>query len=134
MQPEQPRVRLTKEWLQRVEQDLGVAERVRDEAAFAEVVAFHAQQAVEKALKAFLAWHDLPFRQTHNLEELAQQCTAMDSAFGALVPRVAPLTPYVTAGRYPFSPVTITTGMAQEALSFAIEVRDFVLERLSLEA
>jgi HEPN domain-containing protein len=30
---------------------------------------FHAQRAAEKAMKAFLAWHDVPFRKTHNLED-----------------------------------------------------------------
>jgi HEPN domain-containing protein len=36
---------------------------------------FHAQQAAEKALKAFLAWHDLPARPTHDLTELLSLCT-----------------------------------------------------------
>jgi HEPN domain-containing protein len=36
-------------------------------------VMFHAQQAAEKAMKAFLAWHDVPVRKTHNLEELGRQ-------------------------------------------------------------
>ena len=31
---------------------------------------FHCQQAVEKALKGYLAWHDKPFRRTHDLVEL----------------------------------------------------------------
>ena len=35
---------------------------------------FHAQQVVEKALKALLCWHDVPFRKTHNLVELGKQC------------------------------------------------------------
>jgi HEPN domain-containing protein len=33
-------------------------------------VLFHCQQAVEKALKECLAWHDRAFRKTHSLEEL----------------------------------------------------------------
>jgi hypothetical protein len=35
-------------------------------------VAFHAQQAAEKALKAFLAFHDEPFRKTHGIEEIGR--------------------------------------------------------------
>jgi HEPN domain-containing protein len=34
--------------------------------------AFHCQQAVEKALKALLAWYDVPFRKTHDLAEIGQ--------------------------------------------------------------
>jgi len=36
------------------------------------VAAFHAQQAAEKSLKAFLYWHEVPFRKTHELEELGR--------------------------------------------------------------
>ncbi len=35
---------------------------------------FHCQQAVEKALKGFLTFHDRPFRKTHDLDELATAC------------------------------------------------------------
>jgi HEPN domain-containing protein len=35
------------------------------------VVCFHAQQAVEKCLKAVLFTHQIEFRRTHNLVELA---------------------------------------------------------------
>jgi HEPN domain-containing protein len=39
---------------------------------------FHCQQAVEKGLKAFLAWHDVAFRKTHDLGELGRQCVAIN--------------------------------------------------------
>jgi HEPN domain-containing protein len=35
-----------------------------------EAIGFHAQQAVEKCLKAVLALHQIPFRKTHDLGEL----------------------------------------------------------------
>jgi HEPN domain-containing protein len=35
-----------------------------------ETVGFHAQQAVEKCLKVVIALHGIPFRRTHNLDEL----------------------------------------------------------------
>ena len=35
-----------------------------------EAVGFHAQQAVEKCLKAVLSLHQIPFRKTHDLGEL----------------------------------------------------------------
>jgi HEPN domain-containing protein len=41
---------------------------------------FHAQQAAEEAMKAFVAWHDTPFRKTHNLEELSGQWVALEAA------------------------------------------------------
>lgn len=42
-----------------------------EEQLWADIV-FHSRQAAEKAMKAFLAWHDAPFRKTHNIEELGQ--------------------------------------------------------------
>ncbi|MGH2444120.1 MAG: HEPN domain-containing protein [Chloroflexota bacterium] len=38
--------------------------------------AFHCQQATEKAMKALLAWHDVPFRRVHSLEEIGEQVLA----------------------------------------------------------
>jgi len=37
-------------------------------------------QAAEKSLKAFLYWHDVPFRKTHELEELGREAIEIDSA------------------------------------------------------
>src|ERR1035441_9850081 len=39
---------------------------------------FHSRQAAEKAAKAFLAFHNIPFRKTHDLKELGAQCVAVD--------------------------------------------------------
>jgi HEPN domain-containing protein len=36
------------------------------------IVCFHAQQAIEKSLKAVLFLHQIEFRRTHNLTELAE--------------------------------------------------------------
>lgn len=52
---------------------------------------FHCQQAIEKALKAFLTWHDEPFRKTHDLGELGTQCVTLDDTLTALLRRAAPL-------------------------------------------
>lgn len=35
-----------------------------------EVVGFHFQQGCEKCMKAVLAWHGIPYRKTHDLQEL----------------------------------------------------------------
>jgi HEPN domain-containing protein len=34
------------------------------------IIGFHAQQTVEKALKAVLAWRGIPYRRVHDLKEL----------------------------------------------------------------
>jgi len=35
-----------------------------------DALGFHAQQAVEKMIKAILAWHEVPYERTHNLAYL----------------------------------------------------------------
>ncbi|MGP8245321.1 MAG: HEPN domain-containing protein [Bryobacteraceae bacterium] len=49
--------------------------------------AFHCQQAAEKALKGFLTWNGCTFRKTQNLEEIGEQCLAVDRA-GVAVPEL----------------------------------------------
>ena len=76
MPPDDARRQDSRFWLARAELDLKAArleantpsEQLRGD------VMFHAPQAVEKTFKAFLAWHDVAFRETHNLEELGNQC------------------------------------------------------------
>ena len=45
---------------------------VEEPEAHLSIVLFHAQQAVEKSLKAVLFSRQIQFRHTHNLTELAQ--------------------------------------------------------------
>ena len=93
---------------------------------------FHAQQAAEKWLKAFVAYHNVPFPHTHNLAKLVEACAGIDPAFRLLTPTVAPLTPFAVELRYDdaFWP---TESVAKEARASALEVLEFVLARLPAE-
>ncbi len=68
MPPDPVRIEDTRAWLARAEADLRAAanEVSADEPVLGDAV-FHCQQAAEKAMKAFLTWHDVPFRKTHDL-------------------------------------------------------------------
>jgi HEPN domain-containing protein len=69
MGPEAARLQDVRAWLSKAELDLRAAahEVSAPDAALWGDVLFHSQQAAEKAFKAFLAWHDTPFRKTHDL-------------------------------------------------------------------
>jgi HEPN domain-containing protein len=59
--------------LQLADRDIKVFDILRgDPEAHLSIVCFHAQQAVEKSLKAVLFSRRIEFRRTHNLTELAQ--------------------------------------------------------------
>jgi len=94
-----------------------------------DAAAFHAQQAVEKLLKAYLAHKGAEFPFTHNLSRLVDLCAEVDASFQALIPIVEPLTPYAVELRYDtdFWP---TGQEASEARDSAIAARNFVLAHI----
>ena len=118
-------------WLAKASADLRAAEHdlTASPSLHGDVV-FHCQQASEKALKALLAWHDRPFRKTHNLEEIGQQCAEIEPALKGFVDRVAPLTEYAWKFRYPGEAEEPTPKEAMDALRLARDVYDIVLSRL----
>jgi len=93
---------------------------------------FHAQQAAEKHLKAFLVHNGVAFPFTHNLSKLAELCAGSDPSFRSILPLVEPLTPYAVELRYDeeFWPAA---EVAQAARSAALAVKEFVLQRLPPE-
>ncbi len=125
----------TREWLRKALEDLRSAEvltgpRVR----LAGSAVFHCQQAAEKAYKAFLFWHDTPFRKTHELAELGEACAALDASLASLVDRAASLTPYAWRFRYPGDVLAPTPADVAAALALAREVYTAVRSRLPHEA
>ena len=124
----------TRSWLTKSAKDLDVAAYELEAArAFREDIVFHAQQAVEKALKAFLAWHGRPFRKTHNLVELGEACRELDGTLEDLLRQAAPLTEYAWKFRYPGEPEEPSREEADEALRIAQRVHEAVLSRLPAE-
>jgi HEPN domain-containing protein len=119
-------------WLQKAALDLraGAHGMSAGEAGLRSDVVFHAQQAAEKALKGFLAWHDVPFRKTHSLEELGCTCVSLDGTLRTIVDRAAPLTEYAWKFRYPGEPSEPSRGEAEHALRTARQVFEAVASRL----
>ncbi|MBI3048963.1 MAG: HEPN domain-containing protein [Acidobacteria bacterium] len=94
---------------------------------------FHAQQAAEKSLKAFLAWHDRPFRKTHDLAELGRACVELDVSLEPLLREAASLTEYAWKFRYPGAPDEPSRNETETALDTAGEVWSAIIERLPQE-
>src|SRR3990170_864631 len=99
------RVADTRAWLARAAADLGAgAHELTAVPPFTADAVFHAQQAVEKVLKGFLAWHDVPFGKTHDLAVLGRLCAQIDQGLAAHGQRAARLTDYAWKYRYPGEP------------------------------
>ena len=107
-------------WLSKAAKDLATAEyELRADPPFTDDIAFHAQQATGKSLKAFLSWHGVPFRKTHNLIELEETCCQIDQGLEALLRQAAPLTDYAWKFRYPGDPQEPSAEEATSALATA---------------
>ena len=79
------RADLTYGWVRKAESDLADVRRTlaSEEGPF-DTACFHCQQAAEKYLKAFLAWHGRQIPRTHDIEELFLICTEIDHALDSL--------------------------------------------------
>ena len=66
-----------------------------------DAVGFHAQQAVEKVLKALLIRHQVKFRKTHDLGELLELAGPIAPGVDRELAEIRPLTPYAVDVRYP---------------------------------
>jgi HEPN domain-containing protein len=67
---------ILKEWLEKAEEDFAVAireSRARKNFAF-NAVCFHAQQCIEKYLKAVMFRESRPLAKTHDLDVLLNDC------------------------------------------------------------
>jgi HEPN domain-containing protein len=115
-------------WLRQAAKDRNAAEiLLRPEPSRS---VFHSQQAAEKAVKAFLTFHHVPFRKTHDLADLGSQCASVDPSLEAILREVADLTDYASAFRYPDAPYEPGAEEAAGALATAIKLCNEIEGRL----
>ena len=136
MLPDEARLQDARAWLAKAQLDLRAAahEMNSPSESFWGDVMFHAQQAAEKSMKAFLAYHDVPFRKTHSLEELGRQCVELDAMLAPVAAQAAPLTEYAWKFRYPGDADEPDRTEAEEALTAARIVCNAILSRLPQNA
>ena len=110
------------EWLARAKGNLALAKQSKVEGAFREDLCFLAQQAAEKALKAVYQSRALPFRYTHDLEELGKGLEDDGIEVPSEVKEAIILTRYAVETRYPGIVEPITEEEYQGAIRLAEEV------------
>ncbi|SRR5713226_8756643 len=117
-------------WLRKAEGDLRASEHlltVEQEDYFTS--AFHAHQAAEKFLKAFLVRHQIPFRKTHDIQQLLELASQADPSIKEELASAQTLTPFGVEFRYPAEELAdIET--AKQALQQAKIVQTSILQRL----
>lgn len=86
-----------------------------------DVVGFHAQQAVEKALKVGLTLAGIAFPRTHDLDFLIARATADSVELPSAFEQADWLTPWAAQLRYDEAPAALDRDAALEAASATVE-------------
>lgn len=107
------------EWMHRARSDLALANMVADERIAPEIIAFHAQQAVEKALKALLIQRQVEFPRTHIIGMLLNASKESGYHFQSSLEEVVKLSDYAVSARYPGEMSEVTREEARAASHLA---------------
>ena len=95
-----------------------------------EVVAFHAQQAAEKMLKAFLVSREQNVTKTHDLTFLLNQCRGLAPEFEDLGEECRWLTRYAVHFRYAGEEMAVEEAEARSAIDAARKVEKAIRSML----
>jgi HEPN domain-containing protein len=129
------RILLIRQWVEKAEEDIRTAEYLRTmpENCPYGTICFHAQQCVEKYIKALLVWRSIDFPRIHDIGELV-----------ALLPEEASLpltgeeqeglTDYAVISRYPGDWEPLGQTEAEQAVALACKVRAVIRSALPQEA
>ena len=121
---------IVERWIYKAEIDIKTVQTLLDsKQLLPESICFHAQQAVEKYLKAFLVSKDIDPPRTHNIGILLNECGKVNSGFLAFDDAAA-LTEYAVEARYPDEYFPPTQQEAVESSNIAHKLRDFTLPLL----
>ncbi|MEW6685112.1 MAG: HEPN domain-containing protein [Candidatus Edwardsbacteria bacterium] len=110
---------LPEEWLRHAKSDLKLAKLGLNQDILPEQICFHAQQAVEKAIKSVLFFRKIDFPFTHDLEELLDTLENAEISIPSDLLDVSILTPYAVETRYPGYWGEISKNEVAEAVQLA---------------
>jgi HEPN domain-containing protein len=103
--PEQVKWDFVQQWLSKARKDLRAASvLLAADLDDYENVGFHAQQAAEKFIKAFLVRHQIEFPKTHDIAVLRGLVAQVEQRTSERLAPAEVLTPYGVTFRYPGAP------------------------------
>lgn len=122
-------------WLQQAEHDLKMAERLREESPADSC--YFAEQAGQKALKAYLYHQGSRGELEHSIRLLTQKCSSHDPSFRAGAERWKVLDQFYIPTRYPDALAdpavpceSYSVAQAEEGIQLASEIVDTVKAKL----
>ena len=132
MGPPEEEIRgLVADWIAKADLDFDTAVRLVAEERFRDIVAFHAQQAAEKYLKALLTRHQTEFPKTHVIRRLLILLGPVEPLIAEELDDANWLSPYGAEIRYPGDRSQTVPGDQVRAQQLAQKVRDIVMATLA---
>ncbi|MDP3735229.1 MAG: HEPN domain-containing protein [bacterium] len=125
-----PMTKYVVDWFHRADEDLQMVDLALKEDGPVNPVCFHAQQAAEKYLKGFLAFHAQNVRKIHDLKALLQECQNVDPSFRELDEDTAVLNRFYMTSRYPDDTPEFSSAECREASEAAVRIKEFVLKKM----
>jgi len=125
-----PDLQVIRQWLERANADLRMADLAQADASLIAETGFHCQQAAEKALKAYLTFQEVEFDWSHNIPYLLRLCADKDPLFAQFEPFAGRLTQFAVQFRYPTFEPSPPIEESRQALSVARDIVQFVLQHL----
>jgi len=122
MPPTPPEVGSPADWLRHARSDLALARVERPAEVFLEMLCFHAQQAVEKSIKAVLLANEIRFPYTHDVAKLISLVKEAGIPWPEGLDQAADLTEYASETRYPGSVEPVSEEDYRQAVAIAEQI------------
>lgn len=126
------RNRKARQWAKSADEDLRLAKHgltLKSSCPY-RLIAYHAQQCVEKYLKAHLVLQGIDFPYTHNIARLLELC-AESAGWAGTLEDAETLTPYAITTRYPGADEAVSRKEALEAIEIASRARRVIRKELA---
>lgn len=119
------------DWLKKAKNDLDAAKILKDDSGPNEMAAFHCQQCIEKALKAYLLLKFKHHFDGHNLTFLCRKALQADNKFYEWLDESAMLNRYYIETRYPSDmPFFIDDNRLESIYEIAKDMYDFIFSEI----
>jgi len=120
-------------WIEKADHDLGTAQLTYTHLPnFRDTITFHCQQAVEKYLKSYLLFLDIPIKRTHDLTFLLGLISKKVDVTGKVYDKAAELEDFAIEIRYPDTIIELSDQDTKRAIQIAKEFRQFVITKMDM--
>ncbi len=124
-------IELVKEWLKKADNDIKIAKlALQHDLEVTDVICFHAQQATEKILKAYLIYNHISFKKTHNLVYLLNLINEIETVSDNYYNIVENLQDFAVSVRYPMDIAEPTFEEAHLALEMVDEIQKYIENKI----